>query len=120
VGINSSSETRASIAKLKINKALASNYMILRDGEEPRGGPGFALLVLGGGMILGGGAWLLGVLEKKRPPAREKIRAMADPRSVRARRRASSRSTRTSRGRSASRTPGTATSLPPGRTKRVA
>jgi len=57
-------------------------------------------------MILGGGAWLLGVLEKKRPPAREKIRAMAEPRSVRARRRASSRSTRTSRGRSARERPG--------------
>jgi hypothetical protein len=57
-GIDSSSETRGAIAK--ISKNLAPNFMILRDGKEPQGSAGTALLVGGVVLLLGGGVFLFG------------------------------------------------------------
>ncbi len=57
-GIDSNTETRDAIAKL--SKNLQPGFMILRDGKEPQGSTGMALLVGGVVLLLGGGAYLFG------------------------------------------------------------
>ncbi|MEZ0229496.1 MAG: hypothetical protein ACAI25_12775 [Planctomycetota bacterium] len=76
-GIASSSETRDAISNL--TKRLAPNFMILRDGKQPEGSAGMAMLVGGVVLLLGGGAFLFGGKIPRPGGKREASRARREP-----------------------------------------